>query len=178
MERHAPDGQFYNWYDHRTGEKLTVWPPSGEPLTPILSSVDNAWLAVGLRIVRNAVPKLAGRADALYDSMDFGVYYQPEVNRILFHIAPDTGSAPCCYDTIVSESRIAYYVGIEKGDLPSSVYYGPCAHVPRHLRRLVPGDAAGRASRAATRAAACTRARTRTAARGSCRAGAGACSRR
>ncbi len=20
-------GQFYNWYDHRTGEKLTVWPP-------------------------------------------------------------------------------------------------------------------------------------------------------
>ena len=25
-------GQFYNWYDHRTGEKLTVWPPSGEPL--------------------------------------------------------------------------------------------------------------------------------------------------
>src|SRR3954469_10345726 len=22
MERHEPDGQFYNWYDHRTGEKL------------------------------------------------------------------------------------------------------------------------------------------------------------
>ena len=26
MERHAPSGQFYNWYDHRTGEKLTIWP--------------------------------------------------------------------------------------------------------------------------------------------------------
>src|SRR5436190_2193337 len=37
MERYS--GQFYNWYDHRTGEKLTVWPPTGEPLTPILSSV-------------------------------------------------------------------------------------------------------------------------------------------
>jgi RTX calcium-binding nonapeptide repeat (4 copies)/Putative glucoamylase/Protein of unknown function (DUF3131) len=124
MERHAPDGQFYNWYDHTSGEKLTVWPPSGGPLTPILSSVDNAWLAVGLRIVRNSVPQLARRAGALYDSMHFGVYYRPDVNRILFHIAPDTGSAPCCYDTIVSESRIAYYVGIEKGDLPSRVYYG------------------------------------------------------
>jgi hypothetical protein len=130
MERHEPDGQFYNWYDHRTGEKLRIWPPTGEPRTPILSSVDNAWLAVGLRIVRNAVPELARRADALYESMDFGVYYRPEVNRILFHIAPDTGQAPCCYDTIVSESRIAYYVGIEKGDLPSSVYYGPVRTFP------------------------------------------------
>jgi hypothetical protein len=34
------EGQYYNWYDHRTGEMLTKWPPTGEPLTPILSSVD------------------------------------------------------------------------------------------------------------------------------------------
>ena len=26
MERHQPSGQFYNWYDHTTGAKLTVWP--------------------------------------------------------------------------------------------------------------------------------------------------------
>ena len=50
MERHAPSGQFYNWYDHRDGAKLTTWPPTGEPLDPILSSVDNAWLATGLRL--------------------------------------------------------------------------------------------------------------------------------
>ena len=43
-----PDGQFYNWYDHRDGTKLTTWPPTGAPLDPILSSVDNAWLATGL----------------------------------------------------------------------------------------------------------------------------------
>jgi len=130
MERHAPSGQFYNWYDHTTGAKLTVWPPTGEPRTPILSSVDNAWLAVGLRIVRNAVPEVAGRADALYRSMDFGFYYEPARNQILFHYVPDTGTRACCYDTIVSESRIAYYVGIEKGDLPSSVYYGPVRTFP------------------------------------------------
>src|SRR5262249_49009418 len=67
MERYS--GQFYNWYDHHTGKKLTVWPPSGEPLTPILSSVDNAWLAVGLKIVANSIPQLSRRADALYQGI-------------------------------------------------------------------------------------------------------------
>jgi hypothetical protein len=124
MERHEPSGQFYNWYDIRNGEKLTYWPPTGEPLTPILSSVDNGWLATGLEIVRNSVPELSSRSGALYDSMDFGFYYRPEVNRILFHYAPSTGAAPCCYDTIVSESRIASYIGIAKGEIPSREYFG------------------------------------------------------
>src|SRR6476646_8357448 len=35
MERHWPDGQYYNWYDHRDGAKLTSWPPTGEPLDTI-----------------------------------------------------------------------------------------------------------------------------------------------
>ncbi len=123
MERFK--GQFYNWYDHRSGEKLTVWPPTGAPLTPILSSVDNAWLAVGLRIVANSVPELSRRADALYQGIDFGFYYRPDVNRILFHYVPsDPASSPCCYDTVVSESRIADYIGISKGELPPKEYYG------------------------------------------------------
>jgi hypothetical protein len=124
MERHSPDGQFYNWYDHRDGSKLTYWPPSGEPLDPILSSVDNAWFATGLRIVRSSVPELAARAGALYDSMDFGFYYVPDKNRILFHYSPAKGTGPCCYDTVVSESRIADYVGIAKDELPRKTYYG------------------------------------------------------
>jgi hypothetical protein len=123
MER-SSGGQFFNWYDHRSGEKLTVWPPTGAPLTPILSSVDNAWLAVGLRIVANSVPELSRRADSLYQTMDFGFYYRPDVNRILFHYVPSTGAAPCCYDTVVSESRIADYIGIAKGELPRKEYYG------------------------------------------------------
>jgi len=124
MERHEPSGQYYNWYDHTTGEKLTVWPSSGDPLTPILSSVDNGWLATGLQVVSNTVPEVAERAAAIYDSMDFGFYYRADVNRILFHFAPDTGAAPCCYDTIVSESRIASYIGIAKGELPEKEYFG------------------------------------------------------
>jgi Putative glucoamylase/Protein of unknown function (DUF3131) len=130
MERHGPSGQFYNWYDHRNGAKLTTWPPTGEPLTPILSSVDNGWLATGLRIVQHAVPELAGRAGALYDSMNFGFYYRPDVNRIAFYYAPDTGDSPCCYDTVVSESRIASYIGIAKGELPPKEYYGTWRSFP------------------------------------------------
>jgi hypothetical protein len=122
MER-STGGQFWNWYDHRTGAKLETWPEPGA-FTPWLSSVDNAWLAVGLRVVSERVPELSRRARAIYDSMDFGVYYRPDRNQILFHIVPG-GDSPCCYDTIVSESRIAYYVGVEKGDLPAKVFYGP-----------------------------------------------------
>jgi hypothetical protein len=130
MERHPESGQYFNWYDHRTGEKLTTWPPTGEPRTPILSSVDNGWLAVGLRLVEREVPELSRRAGALFDSMDFGFYYRPDVNRILFHYVPSTGQAACCYDTVVSESRIASYIGIAKGEIPARHYFGTWRSFP------------------------------------------------
>ncbi len=124
MERHEPSGQFFNWYDHTNGEVLTVWPPTGATVTPILSSVDNGWLATGIQVVANSVPELSGRAGDLFDSMHFGFYYRPEVNRIAFHYTPSTGASPCCYDTIVSESRIASYIGIATGELPTKEYFG------------------------------------------------------
>ena len=124
MERHQPSGQYYNWYDHTNGEVLTVWPPTGLPNTPILSSVDNGWLATAIQVVANSVPELSSRSSALFDSMHFGFYYRPDVNRILFHYVPSTGFAPCCYDTIVSESRIASYIGIATGEIPAKEYFG------------------------------------------------------
>jgi hypothetical protein len=124
MERYQPSGQYYNWYDHTTGAKLTAWPPTGAPLTPILSSVDNGWLATAIHVVAGTVPELSDRATSLFASMHFGFYYQPNVNRILFHYAPSTGDAPCCYDTIVSESRIASYIGIATGEIPAKEYFG------------------------------------------------------
>jgi hypothetical protein len=129
MERHD-SGQFYNWYDHRTGEKLTVWPPTGAPEEPRLSSVDNGWLAVGLKVAANRVREVAGRADALYRSMHWGLYYNPARNQMYFHIEPRTGNQPCCYDTIVSESRIASYIGIARGEIPPQVYFGPYRSFP------------------------------------------------
>ncbi len=130
MERHPESGQYFNWYDHRTGEKLTTWPPTGEPRTPILSSVDNGWLAVGLRLVEREVPELSRRAGAIYDSMNFGFYYRPDRNQIMFHYVPSTGVEACCYDTIVSESRIASYIGIAKGEIPARHYFGAFRSFP------------------------------------------------
>jgi hypothetical protein len=126
MERYGDTGQYYNWYDHRDGSKLTYWPPSpNDEFHPILSSVDNGWLAVGLRIVQRSVPALEDRAGALYKAMNFGFYYRPDVNRVLFHYRPDNPAAsPCCYDTVVSESRIVDYIGIARGQLPQKEYYG------------------------------------------------------
>ena len=94
LERHEPSGQFYNWYDHRTGEKITVWPPSGEPHEPRLSSVDNGWLAVGLKIVAERVPELSRRAEAIYDSMDFGFYYARTATRCCSTMSPRPGGRP------------------------------------------------------------------------------------
>jgi hypothetical protein len=124
MER-SLGGQYWNWYDHRTGERLTEWPPGNNPnFINWLSSVDNGWLAVGLRIVENSVPELSKRAGALYRTMDFGVYYVPERNLVRFHIVPgDPNNSPCCYDTVVSESRIVDYIGIARGQLPAKTYF-------------------------------------------------------
>ena len=122
MERYQ--GLYYNWYDAHTGAKLTVWPPTGAALTPILSSVDDAWLATGLKVVAASVPELSQRAGALYEAMDFGFFYVPSANRVMFDYTPSTGHVNCCYDTASSESRMVDYIGIAKGELPDREYFG------------------------------------------------------
>ena len=176
MERHS-SGQFYNWYDHRTGEKLTVWPPTGQPEEPRLSSVDNGWLAVGLKVVSTSVPEVADRARAIYDSMHWGLYYDAARNQLYFHIEPGTGSQPCCYDTIISESRIASYIGIAQGEIPPEHYFGANRAFPDTCASAWtrPGPSATRARTTGGRR---TTAPSATPGCASRPAGAGACSRR
>ena len=117
----------------RCSVKLTVWPPTGAPLTPILSSVDNGWLATGLRLVQRSVPELAARAGALYDGMDFGFYYRPAVNRIAFYYrrAPASRHAAMTRSSARAGSRVT---SDREGRLPPKEYYGTW-----------PGDAVGSA---------------------------------
>ncbi len=130
MERHE-SGQYFNWLDHRSGEKLTRWPePPHAEIIPHLSSVDNGWLATALHLVARSVPELEGRASALFESMDFGFFYRPHVNRIIFANRPSTGEEFCCYDTGVSESRIASYIGMAKGEIPQKHYFGAYRSFP------------------------------------------------
>jgi hypothetical protein len=154
LERNTASGMFYNWYDPATGAKLTTWPDSGDVVHPFLSTVDNGWLAAGLRIVREAEPSLAAEADSLYRSMDFAAFFNPEgapglragTNRGGFwEVAPPgcSTAAPMyngsgveafytChhYDTTVSESRIATYLGIADGSIPPTALYGTHRTMP------------------------------------------------
>jgi len=78
LRRHPASGQFYNWYDPATLERLTTWPEDGSVVYPFASSVDNAWLAAALMVVRNAVPEARSQARKLLAPMDFSFYYDPE----------------------------------------------------------------------------------------------------
>ncbi|MFS0854107.1 glucoamylase family protein [Microbacterium sp. 179-I 3D4 NHS] len=154
LDRHDASGMFYNWYSPTTGQKLTSWPGSGDPVHPFLSSVDNGWLAAALRIVRGAEPLLAARAEALYDSMDFSTFFDPigvadlpggSIRGGFWDSAPPDCSVASAmhghpghtvyytchyYDTTVSESRIAIYLGIADGDIPATALHGTRRTMP------------------------------------------------
>jgi hypothetical protein len=140
MERHEASGQFYNWYDPATGEKLTVWPPSGDPVYPFLSSVDNGWLAAALIMVTNTVPQLAADAQAILAAMEFGYYYDPAAGLLRggFWDEPPPGCSIAgnylgdpvvvyytChhYGTFNTEPRIASYIAIAWGQVPPEHYF-------------------------------------------------------
>jgi hypothetical protein len=134
LERHQPTGQFYNWYEQASGDKSC-----GEPL---LSSVDNAWLATGLRVVAAGFPEGWPIVKTLIRSMNFGCYYQPNFNQLAVYYDPAAPAAAPCYDTIVSESRMATYLGITTGRVPGRAYFGPWRTFPenyvRHAQRERP----------------------------------------
>ena len=156
LERHDPSGQFYNWYDPATLEKITIWPADGSTVYPFLSSVDNGWLASALLMVANADPKLREQARALATSMDFGCYYDPLAKPDgaglirggfwrIDEAPPNAGGFPRAdycgmgenvvytghhYGAFNTEPRIASYIGIALGQIPAKHYFGPWRTFP------------------------------------------------
>jgi hypothetical protein len=154
LERHPASGQFYNWYNPATLEKLRVWPEDGSVVHPFLSSVDNAWMAGALMVVRNAVPEVRAQAQKLLDPMDFAFYYDPAGR------APDVAAGlmrggfwdeepPGCtlvgnypgngpdvwytchtYGNFASETRMISYVAIALGQVPPKHYFVPWRTFP------------------------------------------------
>ena len=148
LDRHAPSGMFYNWYDEATGRVLTTWPEDGSRVYPFLSSVDNGWLAAALIVVRNADRANARLAESVLEPMNFKMYYNPEagvgkaglmkggfwdgepkpgdaiqVGNFLGS-GPDVNYTAFHYDTTVSETRIASYIAIARGQVPAKLYFG------------------------------------------------------
>lgn len=155
MEHHEPSGMYANWYDEATGEMLRIFPGSGDPIAPFISSVDNGWLGAALWVVKNTVPSASKAASELFDRMRWDAFYNPStsLNPIEGHPevrpgglmhggffldehdrpggvylgshidAPDVWLTTHHYDTIVSESRIASYLGIMTGQVPPEHYF-------------------------------------------------------
>ena len=128
LERH--EGHLLNWYDTRT-------------LTPLLpryvSTVDSGnlagavmALAEGLRT--EGLTSLADRACALADGMDFRFLYDPQrrIFSIGYRLADAEGPGrldASYYDLLASESRLASFLAIAKGDVPQAHWF--------HLGRLL-----------------------------------------
>jgi hypothetical protein len=139
MER--SHGFFVEWIDPRTGNRLQKSPYSSRPIEPVLSSVDNAWLATALWVIRNACPSLRERAEALLEPMDFGFFYvpydaaEPTMHPGLIHgpYRLDRQNFGGLQRILNTEQRIGVYIGIARGQLPREGYY-------RHARTLSLGQ--------------------------------------
>jgi hypothetical protein len=153
LKHHEASGMFYNWYDEANGDVVTVWPENGSTVYPFLSSVDNGWFAASLMVVRNAEPGVANLANALLKKMNFGMFYnkdaRPQAAAGLLRggfwdgthpdgfvlgnylgTGPDVFYTPNHYDILVSEPRIATYIGIAHGQIPPAAYYATMRTFP------------------------------------------------
>jgi Putative glucoamylase/Protein of unknown function (DUF3131) len=132
LERmNRPHGFFLNDIDPRNGDRLTASPVDSSPRRPLLSSVDNAWLAVALTMVFNTQPELAPAAGRLLEAMDFGFFYdsfdpaKPVQHPGLLRVGywDDEKAFFGHYGMLNSEARIASYLAIARGQLPPEHYY-------------------------------------------------------
>ena len=124
------EGHVLNWYDTRTLA----------PLQPLyISTVDSGNLAGALLTLSVALrsaglDELAARCVALFDGMNFRFLYDPvrQLFTIGYRLADHEGPGradPSYYDLLASESRLASFLAIAKGDVPESHWF--------HLGRAV-----------------------------------------
>jgi len=131
-------GFFLDRFDPRTGRSLKNEAGEGTPPRPLLSTVDNGWLAAALMMVGNTRPALRERADALLKPMDFGFFYGPydpgdpvkHPGQLHGTFRPDDGSFGTFHGLVNTEPRVASYIGIARGQLPPEHYY----HIGRTFR--------------------------------------------
>jgi hypothetical protein len=125
-------GFWFQWYNPVTGAVLTTFPADGTQVRPFLSTVDNAWLAVGLHLVKNTMPQLAPQADGLLSGMDFSFFYDVFVPTDPFNhpgqmfggYYTDTNSYTSFhYGSLDTEPRMASYLGMAEGTVPTDHYW-------------------------------------------------------
>ena len=118
------EGHLLNWYDTRT---LAPLPPA------YISTVDSgnlagALLTLSVGLHHLALERLAERAAALFDGMNFRFLYDPvrQLFSIGYRLADVEGPGRLdsgYYDLLASEARVASFLAIAKGDVPESHWF-------------------------------------------------------
>lgn len=104
-------GLFYNWYYTKDGSVKKDW---GQ----FISTVDNGWLTAALIVVGEYFPDLAKMTDPLIEQMDYSRLYDPKVGQMRGGFDVEAGKlTEHHYGMLYSETRIASYVAIGKGDV-------------------------------------------------------------
>lgn len=102
----------------RCRENLTGLPPREASL---FSTVDLGNLAAGLILLRQRIPELAARADALVDAMQWNWLYDGSAGLLYGCRASDgTPSSWWYYDWLAADSRLAYAIAIGTGKIPAA----------------------------------------------------------
>lgn len=116
------DGFFLRWYDTSTGAAIKG-PGGGAVANPVLSSVDNGWMAQGLLVASQAFPSLTGFASLLND-MQFQVFYDPAKDALYDSYTVGQGPSQATYNLAYGGPRIVDYLAIGSGKVPGSLWYG------------------------------------------------------
>ncbi len=140
-------GFLLSWYDTTNGHRISGpggTDQEGQPLTgAFISTVDSAWYATGLILVRQVFPTLASRATALLNAMNFGTFYDNgdestniNAGQMYGGYYADQGPASFEYGLLNTETRIGAYIGIGTHTMPSDVWW-------RTFRTLPASDGQG-----------------------------------
>ena len=180
-------GFFLDRIDPASGAPLRYILRTDKPIRPLVSAVDNGWLAAALIMVRNTRPGApgAGRGTAEADGLRL-------LLRALRSGRPGQASRASCtastgrddktfgtlHGLVNTEPRIASYIGIARGQLPPEHYYRIDRTLAAGTGAAGPEAAAAGRVPDATWASRSSRGTTRTEGCRSSRAGAAACSRR
>jgi len=141
------DGFLFSWYDTTNGHRISGpggTDQEGQPATgAFISTVDSAWYATGLILVRQEFPELAQRATALLNVMNFGIFYDNgdqstsvSAGQMYGGYNANQGPANFHYGLLNTETRIAAYIGIGTHTMPGDVWW-------RTFRTLPTSDGQG-----------------------------------
>ena len=139
----AASGQFYNWYDPRTGAKL-------DHVAADRRAADADPVLGGQRLARRRAcgsSRLGAEARAprrsAVRSMNSASTTGRSANRILFHYVPDTGEARAATTRSSARAGSPTTSGSPRADAAKGVLRA-LAQVPGHVRLELAGDPAGR----------------------------------